>query len=85
MAGSSKTIFLLKQSIDQLRSEMNVKLGAMQTQLDALEERLDRYDKPAAPSPGTQPPARKKSASKKRPVPIPEKPDVLKAAEGETD
>ena len=87
MPGMSTILGGIRRSIEKLRSDMNVKIGDLQKQIDGqqaeideLRARLDSYDKPAASSKSRKAPA-KKSASKKRPVPVPEKPDVLKAAE----
>jgi len=80
MPGISTIIAGIKGSVAQLRSDTNVKTGDLQKQVDELRVRLDKYDKPAASS-FRKAPASKKKSAKKRPVPVPEKPDVLKAAE----
>ena len=74
MAGISTHLREIEVDIEIFKSWVRARMDAMEKEIVEFGERLDKYDKPASDSPGT------KTREKRRPVPVPERPDVMDAA-----
>ena len=90
MAGITKTLLVIRRDINLVKSENGVRFGNLQKQLDELEARLDKLDKPAHTQTATpaQRKARRASASKATnadkstglPVPVPNRHPLMEHA-----
>jgi hypothetical protein len=75
--GTTSLIERLKSEWKQYRSNSNLRFEAMQDQLEEFGSRLDKYDKPAQTQKKT---TAKKDRVNAKPVPVPERPEVMEAS-----
>lgn len=82
--GTTKIINGIRREIALVSAQYRERLAEMQTRVEELEARLDRYDKPPdppAPAASKRKKQRPEPTKEKRPVPIPDRPEVMQAAE----
>lgn len=71
MAGTGKIIEGMRTDMKAFFATMRRRSEELAERVEALEKRLDAYDKPAKEA---------KAKGKKRPVPVPNRPPVMEAA-----
>lgn len=74
MAGATKIITNMRREFQLARSADRERMLTLENRIDELEKRLDKYDKPVNPK------AKPKATQGKRPVPVPDRPEVMVAA-----
>lgn len=73
MAGINGQLISFRNQLEEQKSWLRAYADALEKRVDELEERLEKYDTPAS-SPG------KKTSQRRRPIPVPERPDAMEAA-----
>lgn len=90
MAGITKLLVAVREDIALLRQHTRKRFGEVQSELDALRLRLDKVDIPKQTQTGA---AARRAVQKtsesdkgpKRPVPVPDRPEVMQDAGVGTD
>ena len=75
MPGVQTVIGRLRSEWSQWKSSQSVRFDAMQRQIEDFGDRLDKYDKPVQ-TPRKDKPRRGPA----KPIPVPDRPDVMEAA-----